>query len=173
MAEALEPLLRPDQDQRIAALLERVCAADQRLATAESCSGGMIASLLTDIPGCSHAFEAGFVTYSDAAKTALLDVSPDLLQSVGAVSGEVALAMVDGALARARADLAVAVTGFAGAGDDGQEAGLVFIGGGTSAGARFCAEYHFGDIGRAGVRLQIIDAALDMLDRLLTSGDGA
>jgi nicotinamide-nucleotide amidase len=84
------------------------------IATAESCTGGMIASALVDVPGVSAVFDRGFVTYSNEAKIELLDVSVALIEKYGAVSQEVAIAMADGALAYSRADVAVAVTGVAG-----------------------------------------------------------
>ncbi|MEI9965273.1 MAG: CinA family protein [Caulobacteraceae bacterium] len=84
-----------------------------RLVTAESCTGGLLASLLTDIPGCSHAFERGFVVYTEDAKRELLGVPAHLLQSPGPVSEEVARAMAEGALAHSHGDLAIAVTGYA------------------------------------------------------------
>ena len=92
------------------------CAIDAGLlvATAESCTGGMIAAALTDIAGSSAAFERGFVTYSNDAKTGMLGVSPEVLAAHGAVSQETARAMAEGALAHSRADAAVAVTGVAG-----------------------------------------------------------
>lgn len=87
-----------------------------RLATAESCTGGMIAAALTDIAGSSDVVERGFVVYSNEAKSEMLGVPADLISRVGAVSEEVARAMAEGALARSRADLAIAVTGIAGPG---------------------------------------------------------
>jgi nicotinamide-nucleotide amidase len=100
-----------------------------RLATAESCTGGLLATLLTEIPGSSRVFDRGFVTYSNEAKLELLDVSADLINWHGAVSDEVAIAMAQGALRRSRADLAVSVTGVAGpsGGTAEKPVGLVFL----------------------------------------------
>ncbi len=99
-----------------AALLEACRAAGVRLATAESCTGGMIAAALTDIAGSSDVVERGFVVYSNEAKAELLGVPKALIRKRGAVSEEVAIALAEGALARSRADIAVSVTGIAGPG---------------------------------------------------------
>ncbi|HEX4936492.1 MAG TPA: CinA family protein, partial [Gemmatimonadaceae bacterium] len=97
-------------------LLEQARARGWKIATAESCTGGLISGYLTEIAGSSDVFDRGFVTYSNAAKTELLGVPAALLQAQGAVSAETARAMVEGALARSAADVAVAVTGIAGPG---------------------------------------------------------
>ncbi len=110
-------------------LLALCRAAGLRLATAESCTGGLIAACLTEIPGSSDVVERGFVTYSDAAKTEMLGVPAEMIHNHGAVSEEVVRAMCAGALARAPADLAVAVTGIAGPGGarPGKPVGLVHL----------------------------------------------
>ncbi|MGH6950320.1 MAG: CinA family protein, partial [Vitreimonas sp.] len=95
-------------------LFERAKARGYRLATAESCTGGLIAASITAVPGASVVLERGFVTYSNEAKVEMLGVSAELIERHGAVSQEVALAMVDGALKHSRADIALAVTGIAG-----------------------------------------------------------
>lgn len=99
------------------------------LVTAESCTGGMVAAAITDLAGSSQVFERGFVTYSNESKTELLSVTPWMLQTYGAVSPEVAKAMVDGALKNSKADLAVSVTGIAGPGGGSTEkpVGLVYL----------------------------------------------
>src|SRR3954465_1326541 len=107
MAEALDPAMPPEVDALAQRVLREACARDLLLATAESCTGGLLASLLTDIPGKSHAFERGFVTYSNAAKTELLGVGETLLADHGAVSEAAARAMAEGAIAHSQADLAV------------------------------------------------------------------
>jgi nicotinamide-nucleotide amidase len=109
-----------------------------RLATAESCTGGLIAAACTDLAGSSDWFERGFVTYSNAAKTELLGVAPALIAAHGAVSEEVARAMVQGALSHAPVNLAVAVTGIAGPGGavPGKPVGTVWLAWGTSAGVQ-------------------------------------
>lgn len=134
------------------------------LATAESCTGGMIAAAMTDLAGSSAVFERGFVTYSNAAKTELLDVPKDVLMKHGAVSAQVATAMVKGAIAHSRAELAVAVTGIAGpdGGSPEKPVGLVYIGYGDKAGVVEVAEHRFKG-GRDEVRRQTVEAALKHL----------
>ncbi len=111
-------------------LLARYRRAGLRIVTAESCTGGLIAACLTEIPGSSDVVERGFVTYSNEAKQEILDVPDDLLRSKGAVSAEVAVAMAVGALARSRADVAISVTGIAGPGGatETKPVGLVYLG---------------------------------------------
>ena len=149
-------------------LLAEARARGLKIATAESCTGGLIAGLLTEIAGSSDVVERGFVTYSNDAKEELLGVSREVLASHGAVSAEVARAMALGALKHARADIAVAVTGIAGpAGGTRQKpVGLVYL-----AAARddqvIARECRFGDVGRGAVRLKSVEAALEMLRVLL------
>ncbi len=134
------------------------------LVTAESCTGGMIAAAMTDRAGSSAVFERGFVTYSNAAKTELLGVPKDMLMKHGAVSAQVATAMVKGAIAHSRAELAVAVTGIAGpdGGTADKPVGLVYIGYGDKAGVVEVAEHRF--IGsRDEVRQQTVEAAFKHL----------
>lgn len=134
------------------------------LATAESCTGGMIAAAMTDRAGSSVVFERGFVTYSNAAKTELLGVPKDMLTKHGAVSAQVATAMVKGAIAHSRAELAVAVTGIAGPDGDTAEkpVGLVYIGYGDKAGVIEVAEHRFNG-SRAEIRRQTAEAAFKHL----------
>lgn len=167
MAEALEPALPPEVDRLANAVLRRACDLGLKLATAESCTGGLLASLLTDVPGMSHAFERGFVTYTHAAKHEMLEVPTGLLEEFGAVSEACARAMAEGALARSLADLAVSITGFT-EGAAQQPAGLVHL---ACAAARRPTTHRvlrLGDVGRARVRIGAIEAALGlMLDQLL------
>ena len=168
MAEALDPAI-PDDIERLAqAVLDRACDRGLMLATAESCTGGLLASLLTDIPGKSHAFERGFVTYADAAKHEVLDVPLDILKRDGAVSEACARAMAEGAIARSRADLAVSVTGFTEGPPD--QAGLVHFACAGRGGATVHVRERFGDLGRADVRLCALRVGLqlfrDALDAL-------
>ncbi len=113
-----------------AALLEQLRAGGLRLATAESCTGGLIAAALTHVPGSSDVVDRGFVTYSNAAKTEMVGVPPGLIEAHGAVSEAVARAMAEGALARSAADVAVSVTGVAGpgGGSAAKPVGLVWFG---------------------------------------------
>ncbi|RVT90431.1 CinA family protein [Sphingomonas crocodyli] len=166
-AETLSPAIPKDVEDMAARLLERACDRGVSLATAESCTGGLLSSLLTDIEGASHAFERGFVVYSEEAKCDLLGVSPDLIRRCGAVSAEVARAMATGAVARSQADIAVSVTGFAGAGAPGDEAGLVHFGCADRTGAVRHRVEHFGDLGRGPIRLAAVRVALEMIDRAL------
>lgn len=150
---------------RAAALLEKLRAARLTLATAESCTGGLIAGLFTEVPGSSDVVERGFVTYSNEAKIELLDVPKATLDSVGAVSRETALAMVAGALAHSRASIAVAVTGVAGPGGGSADkpVGLVHIAIQRKAMPVRHRAMRYGDIGRSGVRMATVRTALDML----------
>jgi len=169
MTETLSPVL-PDDIERLAqSVLDRACDRDHMLATAESCTGGLLASLLTDIPGKSHAFERGFVTYADEAKHEVLGVSREILATDGAVSEACARAMAEGALAHSRADVAVSITGFT---DDapGQPGGLVHFACARRGGATRHRLERFGDLGRAEVRLCALRTGLglfrDALDDL-------
>lgn len=139
-----------------------------KLATAESCTGGLIAGLLTEIAGSSDVVERGFVTYSNQAKQDMLGVPQALLIRHGAVSEAVARAMAEGALAYSKADLAVAVTGIAGPGGGTAEkpVGLVHIAAARKGANTLHRECRFGDIGRGGVRIATADAALEMLSAL-------
>lgn len=163
-AETLSPAIPNAIETRTHALLERACDAGLTLATAESCTGGIIASLLTDVPGASHAFERGFVTYTDAAKTEQLGVPADLIAREGAVSKPVAIAMAEGALARSHADIALSVTGFAGGGDD---PGLVHFACARAGRTTQHRERRFGDIGRGPIRLACLDVAVEMLREMV------
>jgi nicotinamide-nucleotide amidase len=149
-----------------AALLERCRRAGVRLATAESCTGGLIAAVLTEIPGSSDVVDRGFVTYSNAAKSELLGVGPALIAAHGAVSEPVARAMAEGALARSDAALAVAVTGVAGPGGGSAEkpVGLVHFAVAVVGRPTRHVEERFGDRGRSAVRLATAARALALLD---------
>lgn len=149
-------------------LLERCRARGLRVATAESCTGGLIAASLTAVAGSSDVVDRGFVTYSNAAKTEMLGVPATLIERVGAVSAEVATAMAAGALARSAAGLAVAVTGVAGpgGGSAAKPVGLVWFGVAVSGKEAECVSAVFpGD--REAVRRQTVAMALRLLgDRL-------
>jgi nicotinamide-nucleotide amidase len=163
MAEALDPAI-PDDIERLAQeVLQEACERELMLAAAESCTGGLLASLLTDIPGKSHAFERGFVTYSDDAKHELLGVSRRILESDGAVSEASARAMAEGAITASRADLAVSITGFC----EGPGAGLVHLACARREGPTDHRLERFGDVGRAEVRLRALRVALQLFREAL------
>ena len=143
-------------------------ALGRRVAVAESCTGGLVSAALTEIPGSSEIFEEGFVTYSNEAKSDMLGVSTDVLETFGAVSVATAWAMAQGALSRSGADVAVAITGIAcpAGGSEKKPVGTVVF-----ARADRKADPHdmvadtrdFGDLGRGGVRLQAALCALELL----------
>lgn len=166
MTIALLTEISSEVEDRIAQILQIACDRQVRLATAESCTGGLIASLLTDVPGCSHAFECGFVTYSDEAKQQMLGVDPAILETHGAVSEVVARAMAHGALDHSTAHLAVAVTGFAGPSEEGEE-GLVHFACAPRGGIIRHRMVHFGPLGRGQIRLACVATAADMLEDAL------
>ena len=138
------------------------------VATAESCTGGLVVAALTEIAGSSAVVAAGFVTYSNDAKHTTLGVPLETLHQHGAVSRATALAMVDGVLTRSPVDLAVAVTGIAGPGGGSPEkpVGLVYFAAATRSGERRAKEARYGDIGRAGVRRRSVEVALAMLEEM-------
>ncbi|MGE0628687.1 MAG: CinA family protein [Hyphomicrobiaceae bacterium] len=146
-------------------------AREQRLkiATAESCTGGLIAGLLTEVPGSSDVVERGFVTYSNEAKIELLGVPAEVIAAVGAVSRETALAMAQGAIGHSHADIAVAVTGVAGPGGGSAEkpVGLVHLALHRRGGETVHREMRYGDLGRGGIRLATVTTAIDMLEQAL------
>lgn len=135
------------------------------IATAESCTGGLVAGCLTEIPGSSDVVDRGYVTYSNAAKEALLGVPAGLLAAHGAVSEPVAMTMAEGALARSGAGLAVAVTGIAGpgGGSEAKPVGLVWFAVARTGAPTRALEMRFGDIGRSAVRTAAVETALGLL----------
>ena len=136
-----------------------------KIATAESCTGGLLAALLTDLAGSSDVFERGFVTYSNRAKEEALDVPGDMIADFGAVSEAVARAMAEGALDNSRANLSVSITGIAGPGGGTpmKPVGTVHLACARENRAILHEVKHFGDIGRAEVRLATLEAALNLL----------
>lgn len=148
------------------AVLAAARPSGEMIATAESCTGGLVAGALTEIPGSSEVMDRGFITYADAAKTGVLGVDPKLIESHGAVSEPVARAMAEGALAHSDAHAAVAVTGIAGPGGGTADkpVGLVWFA--TARAGRTHAEVRrFGDIGRGRVRMEAVRVALALLLR--------
>jgi nicotinamide-nucleotide amidase len=149
-------------------VLDACRAMDYTVATAESCTGGLVAGALTEIAGSSDVIDRGFVTYSNAAKQAMLGVSGEILEKYGAVSRETAKAMARGAIVHSAADLAVAVTGIAGPGGGSADkpVGLVHFAAAARDGRMIHREKRFGDIGRREVRMKSVAEALEMLAAL-------
>ncbi|GBD47263.1 CinA family protein [Methylopila sp. Yamaguchi] len=135
------------------------------IATVESCTGGLVAGALTEVPGSSDVVDRGFVTYSNAAKTALVGVPAELIEAKGAVSEEVAVAMAEGALAAAGVGLTVAITGVAGPGGGSEDkpVGLVHFAAARLGRQTLHRERRFGDLGRAEIRRRSVIEALEML----------
>ena len=152
-------------EEKAVAVLESCRKAGVMLATAESCTGGLIAAALTDIAGSSDVVDRGFVTYSNEAKNQMIGVPLELIARVGAVSKEVALAMAEGALARSRTGVTVAVTGVAGPGGGSAEkpVGLVHIASAREGRPTLHRECRFGDRSRAEIRHATVLAALDLV----------
>lgn len=144
-------------------VLERATERGWSIVTAESCTGGQLASLLTDIEGASGAFERGFVVYSEVAKCELLGLEQRRITQCGVVSRETAIAMAEGALTHSHGDVAIGITGFAGPAGPDDEPGLVHIACATRSGETRHRECHFGDIGRDPVRDRSVLIALEML----------
>ena len=157
----------PDRGKQIIDLLTEK---NKTIVTAESCTGGMIAAALTDIPGASAALYGGYVTYANTAKTRMIHVQARLIRDYGAVSNQVARAMADGARNTAHADYAVAVTGIAGpdGGTVHKPVGLVYVAVSSEL-ATVVIEHRFGDLGRDAIRKASVIAALDLVLQVLTS----
>lgn len=153
-------------EQRAAALLELCRLQGIKIAAAESCTGGMLAALLTSVAGSSDVFDCSFVTYSNEAKKRMLGVSLDIITDHGAVSRECSLAMAHGAILESAATLAVSITGIAGpgGGTTTKPIGLVHFACARRNGATLHREERFGDIGRAGVRTASVEVALELLE---------
>jgi nicotinamide-nucleotide amidase len=168
VSEGRESLLPDALVDAARKVVEANRSAGLRVSVAESCTGGLVAAALTEIPGSSDVFDAGFVTYANEAKTALLGVSDELVETFGAVSIAVAWSMAQGALDKSGADAAVAVTGIAGPGGGSEKKPVGTV---VFARARRGADpkeivadtRHFGDLGRGGVRLQAALCALELL----------
>lgn len=151
-------------------IIDLLAEKNQTIVTAESCTGGMVAAALTDIPGASAALYGGYVTYANAAKSRMIHVQARLIRDYGAVSNQVARAMADGARNTARADYAVSVTGIAGpdGGSEKKPIGLVYIAVSSEL-ATVVIEHRFGDLGRDAIRKASVQAALELVLQVLTS----
>jgi len=161
--------MTPELKSRAAALLKACEAERLKIATAESCTGGLVAALLTEIAGSSAVVERGFVTYSNEAKTELLGVPADLISTHGAVSAPVACSMAEGALSHSRADMAVAITGIAGPGGAtaAKPVGLVHFGLARKGAPTIHLERRYGDLGRENVRRRAVEDAVGLFEQAL------
>jgi nicotinamide-nucleotide amidase len=160
-------MFTPALTARAAALIARYGSLGLKIATAESCTGGLVAGLLTEIAGSSAVLERGFVTYSNEAKRELLDVPAATLEAHGAVSEATAQAMARGALAHSRAEVAVSITGVAGPGGGTAEkpVGLVHFACARPRATVVAVERRFGDLGRSGIRIASVEQALELLEQ--------
>jgi nicotinamide-nucleotide amidase len=158
-----------DLRNRAAEVIRTYAERGWTIATAESCTGGLVAGLLTEIPGSSAVVERGFVTYSNEAKSESIGVPPALIAAHGAVSEPVARAMAEGALAHSRARVAVAITGIAGpgGGTETKPVGLVHFGLAAAGVPTRHLECRYGDLGREQVRRQAVGEALSLLEQAL------
>lgn len=158
-----------DIEAAAARIISAFGARSLTLATAESCTGGLIIAALTEIAGSSSVVDRGFITYSNQAKIDLLGVGTETLERCGAVSRTTALEMVDGALKRSGCDVAVAVTGIAGPGGGSTEkpVGLVHLAAKARDGGVLHREMRYGDIGRTQIRLATVRTALEMLAEVI------
>lgn len=158
-------MLPEDIVARAADLLTHLRQRNLMVATAESCTGGLIAAALTEVAGSSAVVDRGFVTYSNDAKMRMIGVDARLIEEHGAVSREVAIAMAEGALAHSAAQVTVAVTGVAGPGGGtaAKPVGLVHIAAAREGAPTRHRECRFGDIGRGTVRKATVEAAFEML----------
>ena len=170
MSETLQPALPDELDAQAERLMKALCAKELTVATAESCTGGMLAALLTDIEGAGHGFDRGFVTYEARSKQDLLGLTPEMTERNQAVTSAVARAMAEGALQNSNADIALSVTGFAGPTKDSEE-GLVHFGCARRGRATMLREEHFGALGRGPVRISALRALLEMLEAAIGEHD--
>lgn len=161
--------MSPHLKDRAAALLRAFEERNWMIATAESCTGGLVSSLLTEIPGSSAVVERGFVTYSNEAKSEMLGVPAGLIGTHGAVSEPVARAMAEGALAHSRTNVAVSITGVAGpgGGSDAKPVGLVHFALAQEGRETRALERRYGDPGRQEIRARAVEDALGLLESAL------
>jgi len=167
----MKALFPVDLVENAEALLAELKRCGLRLATVESCTGGLLAGLLTEIAGASAVVERGFITYSNVAKSEQVGVDPALIDAHGAVSVEVARAMAEGGLTHAPVDVAVAVTGIAGpdGGSAQKPVGLVYLAVASKLGPTLTRECRFGSIGRAQIRLASVSAAIELARRAVSA----
>ena len=163
------PAIEPSINKQIIDILTET---KKTIVTAESCTGGLIAAALTDVPGSSAAVYGGYITYANTAKSRMIHVQARLIRDYGAVSNQVARAVADGARNTAHADFAVAVTGIAGpdGGNDRKPVGLVYVAVSSEL-ATVVIEHKFGNLGRDEIRKASVNAALDLVLQVLTSAD--
>ena len=164
----MDTILPPELVDAARKVVEQNRAIGRRVAVAESCTGGLVAAALTEIPGSSDVFEVGFVTYSNEAKLGVLKISSDVLETFGAVSIAVAWSMAQAALKQSGADIAVAITGVAGPGGGSLKKPVGTVLFGRAEKGRDPSDVHadrrdFGDLGRGGIRLQAALCALELL----------
>ena len=158
-------MIGPEIKVQVSELLKVFKTCGLKIATAESCTGGLLAAALTSVSGSSAVVERGFVTYTNTAKIQSLGVPHDLLNAHGAVSAEVAKAMAEGALTKSNADVAISITGIAGPGGavQGKPVGLVFFALAREHMRTVTVERRYGEIGRDGIREASVATALDLL----------
>ncbi len=164
-----QPRSDPEMQEAAKRVLELCRARNFTLATAESCTGGLVAVTITDIPGSSDVFDRGIITYSNEAKHKLLGVPKALLAEYGAVSAPVAKAMAQGVIAATDTHVGLSVTGIAGPGGGTEEkpVGLVFVGSAIADGKYHVRECRFGDLGRSEVRRRSVIAVFALVEELL------
>lgn len=172
MTETLSSALPPDIETLVQRVLKETAARGLKLATAESCTGGLLASALTDVDGYGSVFDRGFVVYSAGAKRDLLDVPEQVLADPGPVSEPAARAMAEGALRRSEADIALAVTGFTGPAGPDDTPGLVHFATARRGRATHHRMERFGPLGRGEGRLKSLRVALAMLRDAVTGEEG-
>lgn len=170
MIETFSDALPPDIHRAAALVMREAAERRMMIALAESCTGGLLAATLTDVEGCAHAFDRGFVTYTDEAKTELLGVPAEMIRAHTAVSAPVARAMASGALGDSDAMVALSVTGFAGPGAPGEEAGLVYFGIARRHRPAQVLERRFGAVTRAAVRRACLRTGFTLLHAALRGG---
>ena len=171
MTETLSPALPDALDRKAEQLMKALCKADLKVATAESCTGGLLASLLTDVEGSGHGFDRGFVTYESKAKQEMLGLPEALTERNSAVTSAVARAMAEGALQNSDADIALSVTGFAGPGGPDSEEGLVQFGCARRGRTTMLRQEHFGPIGRGPIRIKALEVLLKLLEAAIDEAE--